>query len=138
MQLGFCSGDIPEHWPRTRASHWEQAATNRIGSKAVFDHVEINVSDLDASRRFFEAALAPLGYETSFESPEWVGIQAAGREDFGLVRRDPVGPTVHLGFEAPTARLWTHSTTPPVPPATTTTGPPGSGPNMAITTTPRS
>jgi catechol 2,3-dioxygenase-like lactoylglutathione lyase family enzyme len=67
----------------------------------VFDHVEINVSDLDASRRFFEAALAPLGYEISFESQEWVGMQAAGREDFGLVRRDPVGPTVHLGFEAP-------------------------------------
>jgi len=23
-------------------------------------------------------------------------MQAAGRNDFGLVRRDPVGPTVHL------------------------------------------
>lgn len=67
----------------------------------MFDHVAINVSDMDASRRFFEAALTPLGYEISFESPEWVGMQAAGRNDFGLVRRDPVGPTVHLGFEAP-------------------------------------
>jgi catechol 2,3-dioxygenase-like lactoylglutathione lyase family enzyme len=67
----------------------------------VFDHVEINVSDMDVSRRFFEAALAPLGYETSVESPELVDMQAAGRNDFGLVRRDPVGPTVHLGFEAP-------------------------------------
>jgi len=36
----------------------------------VFHHVEINVSDMDASRRFFEAALAPVGYEISFESPE--------------------------------------------------------------------
>jgi catechol 2,3-dioxygenase-like lactoylglutathione lyase family enzyme len=67
----------------------------------VFDHVEINVSDLDASRRFFEAALAPLGYEIAFESPELVDMRAAGRSDFGLVRRDPVGPTVHLGFAAP-------------------------------------
>ena len=67
----------------------------------MFDHVAINVSDMDASRRFFEAALAPLGYEISFESPEWVGMHTAGRNDFGLVRRDPVGPTVHLGFEAP-------------------------------------
>jgi catechol 2,3-dioxygenase-like lactoylglutathione lyase family enzyme len=67
----------------------------------VFDHVEINVSDMDVSRRFFEAALAPLGYEISVESPELVDMQAAGRSDFGLVRRDPVGPTVHLGFEAP-------------------------------------
>ena len=67
----------------------------------MFDHVEINVSDMDVSRRFFEAALAPLGYEISFESPELVDMGAAGRNDFGLVRRDPVGPTVHLGFEAP-------------------------------------
>jgi catechol 2,3-dioxygenase-like lactoylglutathione lyase family enzyme len=67
----------------------------------VFDHVAINVGDMDASRRFFEQALAPLGYDVSFESPEWVGLQAAGRNDFGLVRRDPVSPAVHLGFEAP-------------------------------------
>jgi hypothetical protein len=34
---------------------------------------------MDASRRFFEAALAPLGYEISFESPELGDMQAAGR-----------------------------------------------------------
>ena len=58
----------------------------------MFDHVEINVSDLHASRRFFEVALAPLGYEIAFESPELVDMRADGRSDFGLVRRDPVGP----------------------------------------------
>lgn len=67
----------------------------------MFDHVAINVSDMEASRGFFERALAPLGYEISFASPRWVGMQAAGRNDFGLVRRDPVSPAVHLGFEAP-------------------------------------
>ena len=66
----------------------------------MFDHVAINVSDIDASRRFFEQALAPLGYDVSFESPTWVGMGAGGRHDFGLVRRDPVGATVHLAFEA--------------------------------------
>jgi catechol 2,3-dioxygenase-like lactoylglutathione lyase family enzyme len=66
----------------------------------MFDHVAINVSDMDASRRFFEQALAPLGYEVSFDSPHWVGMGAAGRHDFGLVRRDPVSPAVHLAFEA--------------------------------------
>ena len=75
--------------------------TNRVGSKSVFDHVAINVSDMDVSRRLFEAARTPLGYEISFESQEWIGMQAPGRKDFGLVCRDPVGPTVHLGFEAP-------------------------------------
>lgn len=67
----------------------------------MFDHVELNVSDLDVSRRFFEAALAPLGYEVSLESPELIDFRAAGRSDFGLVRRAPVAPTAHLAFEAP-------------------------------------
>ena len=67
----------------------------------MFDHVAVNVSDMDASRRFFEHALAPLGYEVSFDSPHWVGMGAAGRHDFGIVRRDPVSPAVHLAFEAP-------------------------------------
>ena len=44
----------------------------------MFDHVEINVSDLDASRRFFEVALAPLGYEIAFESPELVDMPGSG------------------------------------------------------------
>ena len=69
-------------------------------TRAVFDHVAINVSDMDASRAFFEAALAPIGYEVSFESAEWVGMRAGERNDFGLVRRDPVGATVHIAFEA--------------------------------------
>lgn len=66
----------------------------------MFDHVAINIRDMAASRAFFEAALAPLGYEISFESADWVGMRAGARNDFGLVRRDPVGPTVHLAFEA--------------------------------------
>ena len=67
----------------------------------MFDHVEINVSDIEASRRFFEQALAPLGYEVSLVSPTFVELGAAGRHDFGLALRDPVSPAVHLAFEAP-------------------------------------
>jgi catechol 2,3-dioxygenase-like lactoylglutathione lyase family enzyme len=70
-------------------------------TRTVFDHVAINVRDMDASRVFFEAALAPIGYEVSFESADWVGMRAGDRNDFGLVRRDPVGATVHIAFEAP-------------------------------------
>ncbi|MBD0338088.1 MAG: VOC family protein [Thermoleophilia bacterium] len=66
----------------------------------MFDHVEINVSDLEASRRFYEQALAPLGYEVSLVSPTFIELAAAGRGDFGLVLRDPVSAAVHVAFEA--------------------------------------
>jgi len=32
----------------------------------MIDHVTINVSDVETSRRFYEAAFAPLGYRVSF------------------------------------------------------------------------
>jgi hypothetical protein len=104
----------------------------------MFDHVEINVSDMDVSRRFFEAALAPLGYETSVESPELVDMQAAAETISGSSAVTRSGLPCTSDLKRRIARLWTHSTTPPLPLAARTTGPPGSGPNMAITTTPRS
>jgi hypothetical protein len=61
-----------------------------IGSKARVRSRRDQVSDLDASRRFFEMALAPLGYEIAFESPELVDMRAR-RSELRLVRRDPVG-----------------------------------------------
>lgn len=36
----------------------------------MIDHVKIFVSDIDASRRFYEAALAPIGYKVMNESPD--------------------------------------------------------------------
>jgi len=66
----------------------------------MLDHVGLNVRDIAASRTFYEQALAPLGYETVMAFPEAVGFGVAGKPDFWLVRRDPVGGSVHVAFAA--------------------------------------
>ena len=43
------------------------------------DHVKLPVSDLNASRAFYAAALGPLGYELVYEGDESLGF---GRDDF--------------------------------------------------------
>ena len=65
-----------------------------------FDHVILNVTDLEESRSFFEAALAPLGYRVLFGDDSFAGMGTPESPDFGLARRDPVEVSVHLSFAA--------------------------------------
>jgi len=69
----------------------------------MFDHVIIDVSDLEASRAFYERALAPLGISVvmEFEGRTAFG-PANGRPQFWLVARGAAGASgVHLAFAAP-------------------------------------
>jgi catechol 2,3-dioxygenase-like lactoylglutathione lyase family enzyme len=65
----------------------------------VIDHVGINVSDLESSKRFYEAALAPLGYEKLMEFPEAVGFGAPGKPDLWIATRGKAG-TVHVAIHS--------------------------------------
>ena len=77
----------------------------------IIDHVEIRVSDLLASRRMYEPALAELGFEVlsegEFEGDAYVLFGGAGRDDFGLHSvgtapgRDRVTTGMHIAFVAP-------------------------------------
>jgi len=61
----------------------------------VFSHVQLRVSDLRESVRFYETVLAPLGVEKSWDDGELV--------EFGLLSLSADGPVsrhVHLAFEA--------------------------------------
>jgi len=86
---------------------------------AVVDHVGIRVSDLQASRRMYEAALAELGFsiqgEGEFEGDAYVLFGRTGSDDFSLHTvgskpgRDRVTVGVHIAFAAPDAdavRRW--------------------------------
>jgi catechol 2,3-dioxygenase-like lactoylglutathione lyase family enzyme len=65
----------------------------------MLDHLGIGVSDLAASRRFYEQALAPLDYELVLEVPKAVGLGASGKPDFWLEER-PRGEPIHVAFAA--------------------------------------
>jgi catechol 2,3-dioxygenase-like lactoylglutathione lyase family enzyme len=68
----------------------------------VIDHLKLHVADFDRSRAFYEAALAPLGYEVMLEpAPDLVGF-GADRPDLWIAqRREGQAATVaHIAFRA--------------------------------------
>src|SRR4029453_6361817 len=47
----------------------------------MIDHVSLHVSSLERSKRFYTAALAPLGYKVVMEFPGVAGLGAGGKAD---------------------------------------------------------
>jgi catechol 2,3-dioxygenase-like lactoylglutathione lyase family enzyme len=66
----------------------------------MLDHVGIRVSDFERSKRFYEAALSPLGYELLIEPrPAAAGLGFSGKPDFWISQGEP-GRPVHVAFAA--------------------------------------
>jgi catechol 2,3-dioxygenase-like lactoylglutathione lyase family enzyme len=64
----------------------------------VLDHVGVPVSDFERSKRFYEEALSPLGYELLMEpSDSAAGFGRSGKPDFWIARGDP-GRSIHVAF----------------------------------------
>jgi catechol 2,3-dioxygenase-like lactoylglutathione lyase family enzyme len=64
----------------------------------VLDHISIRVSDYERSKRFFEAALAPLGYALLFEHGiSGAGFGRSGKPDFWIKQGQP-SPSLHIAF----------------------------------------
>jgi len=75
----------------------------------MLDHIGIEVSDLERSKTFYRAALAPLGYRLSKEIPstaagfgvaEGHGTSTDPAGDFWIGRGQPQGPRPHVAFNA--------------------------------------
>jgi len=73
----------------------------------MIDHTGLDVSDPDKSRRFYEAALAPLGYKVLMEVPKEhtggvvvFGMGVAPKPDFWIHQGTPQKPRVHVAFRA--------------------------------------
>ncbi len=74
----------------------------------MFDHVGISVSNIAASRRFYERALATLGYKVVMEvTPEMTGTEDSGlgfgdtRPYFWVsIKMGTVSAGVHIAFAA--------------------------------------
>ena len=68
----------------------------------MIDHVGLNVTDYETSKRFFERALAPLGYRVVMDFPEFggAGLGTDGKPEFWIMARDPRGTGTHVAFGA--------------------------------------
>ena len=64
----------------------------------MLDHVVLNISDLDASRAFYEKALAPLGYVTVATFPEGTGFGVENKPIFWIGKREGRASNVHVAI----------------------------------------
>ena len=64
----------------------------------MLDHVSLPVSKLEQSKRFYEEALSPLGYELIMEHHiSGVGFGESAKPDF-WIRQGAPGAAVHVAF----------------------------------------
>ena len=71
----------------------------------MIDHTGVIVGNFEASRRFYAAALAPLGYELLLEFHASVaGFGEQGKPDFWIAQGEPNTPRIHVAFRAGTRR----------------------------------
>jgi catechol 2,3-dioxygenase-like lactoylglutathione lyase family enzyme len=68
--------------------------------RVVVDHVLFVVEDLDASRRLYTAALAPLGYSELHVQEDGISYGADDLDDFTISRGRPVTTAAHVAFDA--------------------------------------
>ncbi len=75
----------------------------------MIDHTGIRAVDLERSARFYEAALAPLGYRlvkripgaVGFGVPAGPGASLDPGGDFWIGQAEPFTPRIHVAFSAP-------------------------------------
>lgn len=68
--------------------------------RIVVDHVLFVVGDLDASRRLFTAALAPLGFTELAVQEDCVGYGGDDLDDFSICQGSPITRAAHVAFVA--------------------------------------
>jgi hypothetical protein len=68
--------------------------------RIIVDHVLFVVEDVDASRRLYTAALAPLGFVELHVQDDGVHYGAEGLDDFAIYRGSPVTMASHVAFAA--------------------------------------
>jgi catechol 2,3-dioxygenase-like lactoylglutathione lyase family enzyme len=65
----------------------------------MFDHIQLKVKDHMASKRFYLAALAPLGLAIQYEGDGVIGFGPDGKPGLWLAAGAPSAP-VHVAFAA--------------------------------------
>ncbi len=93
-------GGTAERPPTDGARGAEAGRPGAVVRRVVVDHVTLRVRDLGASRAFYEAALAPLGYGKVFKGEDAVAFGAEGADDFWIAASEEPVVGVHVAFAA--------------------------------------
>jgi NAD(P)-dependent dehydrogenase (short-subunit alcohol dehydrogenase family) len=64
----------------------------------VLDHIGLNVRDFEASKRFYDQALEPLGWAVVMEFPGVCGYGYTGKPFFWIGERGEVSAPVHVAL----------------------------------------
>ena len=68
----------------------------------MYDHIGLKVKSLDASVKFYTAALAPLGFELCSRDDSGAGFGPRGEPALWLyAHKGPAGSGAHVAFRAP-------------------------------------
>ena len=76
-----------------------QSSSAAAYRNAMIEHISLRCKDSKASRKFYQKALAPLGYAMDKQYGEAFGFAEAGRHDF-WVTPGKVGTPAHVAFHA--------------------------------------
>ncbi|WP_043320133.1 VOC family protein [Microbulbifer sp. HZ11] len=66
----------------------------------MLDHIGLIVHDYDRSKAFYQAALAPLGYELVMEMGDWAGFGWGGKSQLLIRGGSSTSPALRLAFSA--------------------------------------
>jgi catechol 2,3-dioxygenase-like lactoylglutathione lyase family enzyme len=67
----------------------------------MYDHIGLQVKNVDASVRFYQAALAPLGHVLASHDDGGAGFGPPGAPALWLYRAKDAGTAAHVAFRAP-------------------------------------
>ena len=78
----------------------------------MIDHTEIVVSDFETSKKFYSAALAPIGIKLILELPasvtgktDFAGFGELSEAEFWIAQGTPSNPLIHIAFRVSTRSL---------------------------------
>ena len=66
----------------------------------MFDHIGIRVKNLEASLRFYDAVLGPLGFKRNASAEDGAGYGPPGQPGLWLYSGGTAGTATHVAFEA--------------------------------------
>src|SRR6202166_865462 len=91
----------------------------------MYDHIGLKVGNLDASVRFYAAALAPLGYVLCSRDDAGAGFGPKGELALWLYLHKGAGPAAHIAYRAPAHAAIRKSYSEGLKPGARDTGAPG-------------